>query len=224
MYLKMVDIMAKELQTPNYIKNGLIFMLDGICTGNNVGYWTDLVGGAKLAIGSNVVRGDKYFEFAKGVTTDDMCIDNKIEWTANQPTGYNNLTIEFVAEFASGSTYNYIFTAGSISFIVLAWMNGLVTPGRSQAPRWNMGNATKLSTYTWTFSAGYRDLVSKPQQTTDYWNINQTGLVLGGQINNAQGRNFGGKLYALRIYDRQLSASEIIANQTLDINRFGIQV
>lgn len=212
--------MAKELQTPNYIKNGLIFMLDGICTGNNAGYWTDLAGGVKLTIGSNVVRGDKYFEFAKGVTTDDMCINNKISWTANQPIDYNNLTIEFVVDFPS-SGQNYIFTIGKI---VLAWFNGLVTPGSSSAPRWNMGNAVTLSTYTWTYSAGYRDLVSKPQQGNDYWNIQQVGFFLGGQINNTQGRNFGGKIYALRIYDRQLSASEIIANQTLDINRFGIQV
>lgn len=219
MYLKMVNAMAKNM-AGDYIRNGLIFQLDGTNKGNSAGKWTDLVGGIRFVPGANIIEGNDYFQFDGGQTSASIMVGNR-SLSTTIPTDKDNFTFEAVFEInAVHSNPNIVFSGGLGSG--LSWSifgNSLWVFG--QHYKYNAMNiinqiGTKCISYSTT------RLILNMQSTNyaslDFWGYEETFA----QIGTVSNRNFAGKLYAIRVYNRLLTAEEMIHNQELDYKKFNL--
>lgn len=218
MYLKLLNSLVKNVTEQNYIQSGLIFQLDGINTGNLQGYWTDIIGGQIFAIGGNVVRGDNYYYFPATGYAADLCIGSSpVDLVAT--TG--GFTIEIVAEFDNPSAVNHVFHGGDDSGLVFTFANGTVVSRKALDRRYTMPSASGIRTISYSSYRALQNKVVCQQLTQDYWNPGSSAACVGG-VMSAPARMFKGKIYCIRLYNRELSVQEVLFNQDIDYIRFGI--
>jgi hypothetical protein len=202
-----------------YISNGLVFNLVGEEASSSV--WTDNIGGKSFTL-TNAVKIDNGVQFTK---TSYGIYDGDI---SDMPD-YTESTIEFVYKITSWDT-----PAGVI-FGIKASNKPLVFYSNSE-------NCIKRATAYNITTANFNRLlnVKQTQSINDNYNyINKTDKGFGtltsysyaNLSNNIQlgnpkytNRAFIGILYAVRIYNRQLTSDEILHNQHIDINKYGIKI
>lgn len=204
-----------------YVENGLIFHLDGIKKGATADAWTDLIGGYIFTKTGDVVATDKGWSL--GGTTSDylLCTSQehpvgqnltvevcfKPERTGNEMIfGTCNRTANKALFYKKGSellfmqdnnTYTYETVADTKYTISLSQANGFV----------NMQSIEKDSTTDFiTFAVNNRTYIGVRRTTSNWY------------------APFNGEIYAIRIYNRQLTRDEIIQNQTADNVRFGLGI
>ena len=196
-----------------YIKDGLIFLLDGIDKGASDGTWVDLVGGNVFTIreGDSVVSIYDGFEFDNGV----MLGTKKCEVSGD-------CTVEFVIE--PSSLIGVVFQGVRVSLnggIVVLLQDGMF---RGQKQRYIFVNANKC-TFSIHENFGYENKVELVKKSgTDYWNSLYENAVVGAQVfnNNTLRFPFKGIIHCIRVYDRNLTADEMLFNQQIDNERFNL--
>ena len=205
-----------------YIRDGLVFQLDGIQKGPNTNAWTDLVGGH--------------------VFTNNGCTAIDKGWQITNTTStYNSLRNTDTLPFASGSysthTIEVVFntfatraqilflpkTADSILFCIGSNKFFYLRPTTSQK-LYSTPSQSAISGNTHTVSlninGGIIDTTTTLSQVsnTDYFGVG-TYNGIGARSNNAN-YSFTGNIYAIRIYNRHLTIDEMRHNQQVDVKRF----
>lgn len=200
-----------------YVKKGKIFHLDGIDVGETADAWTDLIGGyvyskngaTRLSNGwslnGQTMQCPQYGFLSQNTNQTIEVVLKPKSSTGSQPVwmqgGNNNLinnTILFfynqgvITFLQRNKTYAITFTANAYHCISLNLDRGLVN-----------------------------GVAKSPQSKTDYWN-NSAAYSCIGTRSGAISYAYKGGIYSIRVYNRKLSAAEMLHNQQVDNERFNL--
>ena len=207
-------LMARKPFDCPYVKDGLVFWLDGIRKGDDPTVWKDLVRGIAFDM-SGVTFTTNGVEFVSG---------SYGAYDGNIAVAWDVGTIEACVDYASYQTA--ILSQKSYSPTPLSLINGTganvgyAADGQAR-PR---GNAT----YGWKTLSVNADLVVRNGTsvgfgTNDSWTVNPDRYTyLGIRRSDLSSYRFTGTMYAIRIYNRKLTEQEMIFNQSVDNNRFNL--
>ena len=197
-----------------YITDGLIFWLDGINRGGITGKWTDLIGGKTFTL-NNVT------ELENGVTFSSSGYGT---YSGAVSANWQTETIEMAIAPMSIRNKCFLSPANASVFGI-----GLITATSvdqfsintdgSSNKKWNCVSSTARLSANKSYAVV--NGVSRNQNTNDSWSKNTSGTTyLGCRYTSSRSRYMNGTLYSLRIYNRQLSVSEMQSNQAIDVARF----
>ena len=193
-----------------YITDGLIFWLDGINKSDDSLEWVDIIGGKRFEL-HGCVKTLNSVRFALG----DFC-----QYTGAVGTDQNNDTIEIAADNMSASQTLLYPVDGYIGFIRGAGVNSGIIMDGTNNPRLSVPTTSRL------LSANTERYMTNGIVggfgSVDRWAKNPTDNTLIGVRPNNTSYNFRGNIYCIRIYDRHLTADEMLHNQRVDNKRFGI--
>lgn len=230
----------------SYVQSGLVAQFDGIENAgygihdNNAANWVNLVNNNYNGIGNNVgTWGDKcwlnssdaYAPFSIGSIISDV-LDTKI------------FTVELVFFTTSRTTRQTLFgnfwntgTVGGISFELNA---GNASNGEARYYDSNnsvniivksiVGSNNKMYSFAWSVNKDeatrirlYVDGVQKSTSTLNMtpWSTGGRDSYIGGE-RDRNNMSIKGGIYAIRVYNRNLTADEVALNANLDSQRFGV--
>lgn len=198
----------------DYVQSGLVLHLDAKLPGNTSGQWKDLKAGVVFTNYGAVFNKDHvYFNGTSSYLSNT---------TFNTPTTADG-TIEVVYDadrYNSGNSVELIYmpksTSASLAF-------GLVNTSKTYI--W--GVKTSRNKYT-TFKNGSVSIslaralhngVAMTKNGSDYWASPNTTTYIGKR---STGNYFKGKIYSIRIYNRQLTQEEVLQNLAVDNIRFNL--
>ena len=204
-----------------YVRNGLVFWLDGIDRGNVTGSWVDKIGNITIPL-TNVTYN------TNGIVFDGTAY-GKIE---NVTTGITPAigTIEVCAQVETTAA-GYTIFCGENSAIRFHFAGGNGTVQYSKISGDMNWKITKNNPFTASLNAVrcYFNGIAGVSDSTISWSPSLTSncIIIGGAgllANPAQYNKFVGTLYSIRIYNRQLSADEMLQNQQYDNRRFNLGI
>lgn len=202
---------GSTLNTP-YIKDGLIFLLDGIDKGASDGTWVDLVGGNVFTIreGDLVTSLSDGFEFDGGVMLGTKSLNVS-----------EDCTVEFVIEPSSLSGIVFQGVPGPANGGIMVLLQSGLFRGRKQAYTFVMANKCTFSIHE---NFGYENMTELAKKSgTDFWNSLHKGAVVGAETGASGLRYpFKGIIHCIRVYNRNLTADEMLFNQQIDNVRFNL--
>lgn len=222
---RLQGMLASENQqyTPaDYVQDGLMAMWDGEWNAgielheDSPSRWIDLIGGNDLTLLQGVVFGSNF------VTTDNS-FGSSYYGAVNQRIEF--LTIEFVFETESPAQ-QYIqmdlyrrSSVGVWDTYIGVGLWKAVSYGRS-----TVGERISASVFYPTFSDNVPIHAYVNGEALPFVNVNfskpySVAWTIGG---TAYGNPFIGKIFCVRLYDRELSDSERIHNLKVDEGRFGL--
>jgi hypothetical protein len=203
----------------NYVRDGLVMYLDGIDKGSNSAGWSDLVGQSFFTYNEHSTPG------ADSVVMDGLgTIYSDYGAVVSSLTG----TIEICAQVLNFVNETYIYTGGGGNNVLSIWVHtkGLGFQRENNANGYNIlkfDNFTTLAVQPFTaslqYSVGYLNGVVNNGTQADGWNNNN--IIRIGGFNNASAR-CNVKIHSIRIYNRQLTQAEMLANQREDNTRFNL--
>lgn len=202
----------------DYVQDGLILLLDGINKGNNAGSWTSLVGdedvfenvgatfnGDNVQLGSNkYLRNTTFSAPAKGSGTIEVVYD--------------------AGTLYSSTNYIPIFTGkatGLIGYIAASTINGVYISLGSAGKTNCMSISKAKASFSVHTSQALEDGVARTQ-----FSVGSDGPTLPSSTYNYIGRTSSrytsAKIYSIRIYNRQITLAEALANYAVDQARFNL--
>lgn len=193
-----------------YIQDGLVFQLDGIDKGNDA--WIDRKGQKEFVL-HNVVTNSNNMEF-NGTNSYAECSSTlgydsathtlEVVWEGNKVTGvpfFGGPTSAELCLLPQGTPLRRLSFGTGMNFIV----------NQPDELKMISANADNI-----IYNAGWIGTSAALEANDSY---NQTVASVGRyKFSNY----FRGKIYAIRVYDRKLSALEMLQNQLIDIERFGL--
>lgn len=206
---------------PDYIQNGLFLHLDGAdCTGST---WTDKVSGRILSLSGSVPSVSN-----GGVVFNGASVFYNTEIV---PPLYNAATIEVVLNNrVSESTGKWIVGHNLNDGICYTINSGnLESSFRLGSTKYQRRKGSKrgvIYTHSITTSYNIANKVAAALGSNDNWGLGYCFSV-GGKITNssyARDKMCKSTVYQIRIYNRQLTQSEILYNQSIDIKKYNISV
>lgn len=209
-----------------YITDGLIFWLDGIERGGVSGQWKDLIGG-KIFTLTGCTEETNGVTFA-GTTSSYGVYDGYIsgDWAnetieiAKNVSRCRNMVIlnQPIINGAVGKGLVYASSGNSWTRVDGQSEKGYITDGYLKKLSIAGGN-NQTSGVTFVI-----DTTAKTARaSSDTWGGNNSGKTyLGIRYTSGLARPFSGTLYSIRLYNRVLTADEMIANQNVDVSRFGL--
>lgn len=225
--------------TSNYVQSGLVFHLDGILQGSNPNAWTDLIGNIVFSNNGAVKNGKGwYFDGAS-------CFEGANNTPSFDPSA-NTIEVCFESELTNTTYYlfmdgegqimfNYIYDYKTKDFYVTKGTQASGTGFGALRPSTNdsrdNGNGKKIISYNGkaqsTSGAGYINGIEG--FPTSLSNTSVSGYPRVGCRFRAgeyqQNTNFfKGTIYSIRVYNRQLTTAEMLANQRVDNERFGFNL
>lgn len=204
----------------NYVTDGLVFRVDGIASASGV--VKDLVSGetfdvnipasVSFADGAIVFNGGCLYRTSGALGSN---ADYTIEICFSPDNLSNHMNLFSVGENSS-STY--------LPMVLVSQNSGVITyvgrRGGAFAPSLVGGGKYTISMNA---SRGIQNGVSLNTATTNYYTNTANYTVIGARrYNNAFSAPFYGKIYAIRVYSRQLAEAEMLNNQTVDNVRFNL--
>lgn len=220
--IKVRDPLNVYYTAGNYIKNGLIFQLDGIHKGTTANAWTDLIGGY-IFTNSGATSEENNWNISNTTST-----GNGLKNTDTLPFGtdsYLTHTIE-VVYYTPDTRGMVVFIPKSSNTIIFGYANNRYYL-RSTTSDYVYDSTTSFSTQglhtvSLNTNGGIRDLsLSLKKSTTQDYYSNGTYNGIGCRSNNNT-YSFNGKIYAIRVYNRLLTTAEMMHNQKEDIKRFNL--
>lgn len=208
--------------------SGLVFWLDGIDKGPNSGNWTDLIGGHVFSVPSG--------------STTPTSIDNGWAFDSSSNSGANgtqvfkctdtlnmkmtnNYTIEITFKCNKANTW-CIFNqpaANDICFGVSA--NGIkyiIQNGNPSVNYLRTNAAEGIITISLNLTRCYANGTNVSSNTTGKFSLTGGGVLIGAYKIGSGNWPFYGDIYSIRIYNRALSAAEMVYNQRIDNKRFNL--
>ena len=226
--IKVRDPLNVYYTAGNYIKNGLIFQLDGIHKGTTANAWTDLIGGIVFA-NNGATEGENYWEFTNSTST-----YNSLRNTGSLPFGansWNTHTIEAVYE--STLTRAQVILIPKTNSTLCIGFSGINTyrfliatsSSECQIDAANNTSIRGFHTASVNYNGGLMDgSVSLNRITgSNYFQASSNYNGIGADSATAN-YSFQGKIYAIRVYNRLLTTAEMMHNQKEDIKRFNLGV
>lgn len=214
-------LMAQRAPAPTeYVTDGLVFWLDGINKGSTANAWTDLISGAVFSSSINPVFNYDNVEFT---SADQALVADR----QPQDVGIDAGTIEVVCGVLNSSS-------------VVAT---LYQPAQAEKLSFSFYKNPNMSIiYNCSSGLYRRPIVLLPETSgsfslsdaRQYRNGEQLSLGPDNNLTNANGfayvgkrtssttANYYGKVYCIRLYNRQLSRAEVLANYAVDRGRFSL--
>ena len=195
-----------------YIQDGLVFQLDGIDRGNVEGAWVDRKGQKEFVL-HNVVTNSNNMEFngtnsyaecSSTLGYDSVTHTLEVVWEGNKVTGvpfFGGPTSAELCLLPQGTPLRRLSFGTGMNFIV----------NQPDELKMISANADNI-----IYNAGWIGTSAELEANDSY---NQTVASVGRYKTS---NYFRGKIYAIRVYNRKLSALEMLQNQLIDIERFGL--
>lgn len=218
----------KTAGSGDYIRNGLVLMLDGLNIGTDTEGWTDLIS-QRIFIPHNAVKKAAGYLTASGKYLD---FDDSLNISAE------NCTIEVCFNKLDTSAGTIFAAKGSnqISFSIVS--NNNIAWSTSSQPKYISNLSTLSGAHTISINAnrGLVDVHNSIKNThTGFDNNNNiiqianetasvasSSNIIGGSGINGATNPFTGTIYAIRIYNRQLTLTEMKHNQREDVKRYNL--
>ena len=233
---KYSGIIRKKTAKSEYVNDGLIFQLDGITNtlsghSNETTTWYDLSGNGKHCTIYNCT-----------INSDNIGFNGSNSRVILPTNVFDNLgnvsTFEIVAKvdksrgiiLGDKNTYDRGFFVYDNVFYPHTFCSGRSANGYTSVyPNFSFGNKN-LYTIIYNLpnvNAIYtNNMAAQKSNKTEYW-AHDTYNVLGtryyGGFTENGGAAFQGSIYAIRVYNRALTADEMKQNYLVDKERFGIQ-
>lgn len=196
-----------------YVTDGLVLHLDGADA--TTSQWAARIGTATFAM-SNVT-----LDASGGV------VFNGSSSYGNFPNSlgllFSNCTIETVITYdVNDNSSQMVFATNDNGGIAFSFYNGiqLLCSQGTNGVLYYSTVKSGLHTFSVNAMRAYRDKTALNTSSPNQWGLKNGGCFIGcREIGNMQ---FNGTIYQIRIYNRQLSDAEILANQDIDINRYNI--
>lgn len=206
-------MMGQKTDPSEYISDGLVLWMDGINKGNIENAWVDQINGHVFEGINSPTFGDSY---ALLDSTQQQYFRNNTFTPPQSDVG----TIEVVYEVNSVNDTSPIFmsnVSGAIAFLVTD-KHALISIMRNLY--WTDFTEVKGS-YSCISTRRLLNGVEMPSTGGDYLYVNN---VAYNTIGTRLGRTYfvNGKVFCIRIYDRQLSLTEQLRNYKADKIRFGL--
>jgi hypothetical protein len=215
----------------NYVQTGLIACWDGIANAgagahaDNAAIWKDIVGGYEFAL-TNVTVVENGISFAGNETSYGTL---SAAGTAATFDAAKNGTMEVVFASRNTSVHQVLLQTPASNGMAFGYnTTGAIVPftGSVQKPAFPFG---RPGTTRHSFSVRYSSGASTSPAFVDGSSLNSTGgagwtpgdsdeTYVGNRASKANG--FPGTIYCIRLYSRQLTAAEIVANHAVDALRF----
>ena len=202
-----------------YIKRGLIFFLDGLNKGNDNTKWIDKIGGREFTLINCIINND---------SVDFSSSQARGEYHGNIGTSWDIDTIEISLDNMNSQacilSQDRSDNNSYLNFMIGAGTNGAYRCDGNAQPRALIDRQTLTNTkmsYSLNSEFIIQNGFQKSFGNNDSWGSNLTGTTYLGCRQNLS-YSFKGKLYAVRIYNRHLSISEMIHNQTIDNTRYNL--
>ena len=208
-----------------YITDGLVFYLDGIEQGNTSGAWTDLVGGIVFTKKAGTVTFNSDNVQFNG--SSNNCLVSSIDGSGAIPSSVS-ATIEVCYNNTSGKTNKSLFYGGyfnpGLSFHINNTTDIVWGAGNSQKPARGYHTNQAKTTYSISRARAFENFEEKTFGSGSYVSLGSTYIIVGGSGRSASTFYdvFEGKIHAIRIYNRQLTEEEVLANQAVDNTRFNL--
>lgn len=193
-----------------YIQDGLVFQLDGIDKGDS--NWIDRKGQKEFVL-HNVVTNSNNMEF-NGTNSYAECSSTlgynsathtlEVVWEGNKVTGvpfFGGPTSAELCLLPQGTPLRRLSFGTGMNFIV----------NQPDELKMISANADNI-----IYNAGWIGTSAELEANASY---NQTVASVGRYKTS---NYFRGKIYAIRVYDRKLTTLEMLQNQLIDIQRFGL--
>ena len=193
-----------------YVQDGLVFQLDGIDKGNVEGAWVDRKAGRQFTLNNCIVNSDN-IEFNG---TDSEAVYNQLLDFGTTTT----VEVVFIKEKNPGTI---ISSGDKVQLIAVYTTSG-------QKYRFFSGNQVTGQTFpdtttihTLSIPTSGRpilDQIAQPKTYKSFYSKSDTtNTYVGGNPSYLKG-----KIYSIRIYNRNLTSAEMLKNQMIDIERFNI--
>lgn len=202
----------------DYVQSGLVLHLDGKQKGSTTNAWTSLVGSAVFTNSGATLNSDHlYFD-----GTDDYLSNNSFVMPSS---GVG--TIEVVID-------NEKFNTATVLVFMGRTKNGLgfgIVGGNTANNKhtlWSCGGASRVkpvatlqkASFSVSNARRYQNGISMSTSGSDYWGNQDTSINYIGR--RKTGNYFKGKIYSIRIYNRQLTEAEVMQNLSVDNLRFNL--
>lgn len=205
-----------------YVSDGLVFQIDGILD-------QSIIPQPIVAMG---IEGKPFTEYrgavARNNANNGWYFDGETCLQAQGnivPVNYATSTIEIVFKDYNGFTKNnFLFGNGRPDGNnIIAGTNNtykfVYTP--KAMPTYEMQPTTDIVAVSASSTIGMSN--GRALTASGSYSFNRFGVVTVGGRPNGASLDLYGEIYAIRVYDRQLSISEVRNNQRLDMLRFNIQ-
>ena len=200
-----------QIQTVDYIRDGLVLWLDAIDRGDTVGAWVDKVSGHVFQGVNDPAFGADYV--ATSQPDGSYLINDTFPAYSSAEA-----TIELAISYHTDSTQLVFMPKTSVGGIAFGLYNNTGAIWSSDSRR-SIVTATGIKTASVRIDLAVINGLSATMSGGNVWN--------GGNVYNYIGRRqsgntYTGKIHAIRVYNRQLSESEMLHNQKLDNKRFNL--
>lgn len=192
----------------SYIKDGLVFHLDGIDKGTNPDAWTDLVGGISYPLNGN------------RTTKHSVIVTNYMYGDKQATFSVETHTIEVCLECDSLGE-NVLFSIKNHSVGLQYYATGKCLYGGSK-PAGRVGKIDKsinrlMASFVYDYAIvnGEKIQVSTLRDAWDADNANKF---------TSNWANVNPRIHSIRIYNRQLTQKEMLHNQEVDKKRFNLTI
>lgn len=203
-----------------YIKKGKTFHLDGIMKGNVADVWTDLVGGITFPIVSGVTFEDNHVHILNTASI--------FAGSSSVRIPYETYTLEFVGKDSYMSVaYRVMFHGGTSNSIIIADSRNAVAPAlvwTSPNKSKTLLNATLNTVHIYSICNGLAYMDGVPAEYSDVpdnVNVGASVATLGSRGGSSPYKTTC-DIYSVRVYNRKLSAEEMLYNQRIDNERFNL--
>lgn len=206
-----------KITSDSYVTDGLIFHLDGINKGQTPGSWTDLVGGISFT-NNNCNFLDNCVEFPSGVWG---YLTSNAQFSQSFASG----TIEIVYDGDISGGNRFLFYPRERGNLMVAYaksLNAFVMGCGINTTIYTPRTTTGVSRLSMTTAYGIQNLESLSKAGVGFFSDIDTNIYIGRRSTSTASLAFVGKIYSIRIYNRQLSEIEMKKNQVYDQNRFSL--
>lgn len=192
-----------------YVQDGLVFQLDGIDKGNVEGAWVDRKAGRQFTLNNCIVNSDN---IAFNGTDSSAVYNQLLDFGTTT-------TVEVV--FTREKVFGTIISSGDkIQLIALQLNSGYKYRYFSGNQVTGMVFPDPTAIHTLSIPTSGRpilDQIAQPKTFKDFYTVSDTNTYVGGGPSYSKG-----KIYSIRIYNRNLTQTEMLKNQMIDIERFNI--
>ena len=192
----------------DYTQDGLVFQLDGMDKGNVEGVWKDLIQGREFTL-NNCTLNSNNVEFNG---TDSYC-------RSSDTISYETYTLEVT--FIRDKIYGTVIDGGNdfqMMFLKTTTNDRRSISGRQVVAQTRFDKVNILSIPT--TGRPISSLMPCPIIPKKMASSTANGTYIGGD--GSLKYLFKGKIYSIRVYNRNLTSEEMIHNQLLDIERFNL--
>lgn len=203
----------------NYIRDGLVFWLDGIERGGEDGKWIDLVSAVEFtpASESNVEWGNDY---VSGQLNADIAVNYPYDSSTIEAVIRNRLTVtDTNLWFNCGTTGGIsvgIARPSDPRVLLVQGPGGFLSYQGNVAGLFKKGGSTVSGNKKMLIVNGEANI--SPGKL-DYWILRGNTAIVGA----SPSVNSQYEICSIRIYDRLLTEEEMRHNQEVDVKRFGLK-